>query len=68
MLGLNLNTSMPYSPFGEHMCQSPNCEDEVDAVTGVSVWGGGGHTCPRYTVRYILEKQHSAVDLWQIRQ
>ncbi|XP_067086818.1 cytosolic phospholipase A2 [Osmerus mordax] len=33
MLGLNLNTSMPYSPFGEHMCQSPNCEDEVDAVT-----------------------------------
>lgn len=33
MLGLNLNTSMPFSPFSDYMC-SPVAEEEVDAVTG----------------------------------
>ncbi|XP_071769528.1 cytosolic phospholipase A2 isoform X1 [Centroberyx gerrardi] len=33
MLGLNLNTNIPFSPFSELMCQSTAPEDEVDAVT-----------------------------------
>lgn len=36
MLGLNLNTSIPFSPFSDYMCQSTAPEDEVDAVTGKS--------------------------------
>lgn len=32
MLGLNLNTSIPFSPFSEVLTNHP--EEEVDAVTG----------------------------------
>ncbi|XP_036378090.1 cytosolic phospholipase A2 [Megalops cyprinoides] len=32
MLGLNLNTAMPFSPVGDLTCQTP-VEEEVDAVT-----------------------------------
>lgn len=34
MLGLNLNTSMPFSPLTEITYSAPNPEEEVDAVTG----------------------------------
>jgi phospholipase A2 len=36
MLGLNLNTNMPFSTFGDFMYQNScaSVEDEVDAVTG----------------------------------
>lgn len=35
MLGLNLNTNIPYSPVGEVPCNATTAaEEEVDAVTG----------------------------------
>ena len=34
MLGLALNTSIPYTPFNEFFCNGTAPEDEVDAVTG----------------------------------
>lgn len=35
MLGLNLNTSIPFSPFSEVLTQNYP-EEEVDAVTGIN--------------------------------
>lgn len=35
MLGLNLNTNMPFSPASGFTHQVPNIEEEVDAVTGM---------------------------------
>lgn len=38
MLGLNLNTNIPFSPFSEILTQNGS-EEEVDAVTGIKlVW------------------------------
>lgn len=34
MLGLNLNTNIPFSPIYEVMCPAPTPEEEVDVVTG----------------------------------
>lgn len=34
MLGLNLNTNIPFSPLNEVPCHVPPPEEEVDAVTG----------------------------------
>lgn len=34
MLGLNLNTNMPFSPVSEVTCQATTPDEEVDAVTG----------------------------------
>lgn len=34
MLGLNLNTNIPFSPVYEVMCPAPTPEEEVDVVTG----------------------------------
>lgn len=34
MLGLNLNTNTPFSPFTEVAYHNPPPEEEVDAVTG----------------------------------
>lgn len=35
MLGLNLNTNVPFSPTSGVTYQAPNIEEEVDAVTGM---------------------------------
>lgn len=37
MLGLNLNTNIPFSPVSEVMCHAQTPEDEVDAVTGMKI-------------------------------
>lgn len=36
MLGLNLNTNIPFSPITEPVSQSAMPEEEVDAVTGTA--------------------------------
>ena len=55
MLGLNLNTSMPFSPFSDYM--SLPCEEEVDAVTGE-------HSKVKYSTSLMMERTYCYILLY----